>query len=70
MFYRSTQGSWWEQHEGPSHNQASEYVQTETKMVILSSIYLVYLEIFVVALINGLIHTDAEFMSTVINMEK
>lgn len=33
VFDRSSQRCWWEQHEGPDHHQASEYVQTETEMV-------------------------------------
>ena len=34
VFNRSGQRSWREQYEGPIHHQASEYVQTETEMVI------------------------------------
>lgn len=30
---RSTEGSWWQQYEGPGYHQASEYVQAETALV-------------------------------------
>lgn len=34
VFHRSSQGCWRAKHEGPIHDQASEYVQTEAEMVI------------------------------------